>query len=152
VKPRITTIASNRAAHYNYAITSTVEAGVALLGTEIKAVREGRVDLRDAYASIENGEAWLNNAHISPYSKGSVHNHLPRRRRKLLLHREEIARLAGQVAQRGYTLIPLRLYIKGRVAKVELGLGKGKRQYEKRERIAERAVERDIQRAIRREK
>ena len=149
-RPALRVIAQNRSAFYDYTILATVEAGLALQGTEIKSVREGKVDLRDAYAFPENGELWMVNAHIAPYSKGGVHNHEPRRRRKLLLHREEIGRLTGQVAQRGYTLVPLRLYIKGRVAKVELGLASGKRQYEKRERIAEREAEREIQRGMKR--
>lgn len=149
-KPAFRVIAQNRAAFYAYAILDRYEAGLVLQGTEIKSVREGNVDLRDAYAAPENGELWLLNAHIAPYSKGGIRNHEPRRRRKLLLHRSELVRLTAEAAQRGFTIVPLRLYIKGRVAKVELGLARGKRQYEKRERIAERDAEREMQRAIRR--
>ncbi|MSQ13913.1 MAG: SsrA-binding protein SmpB [Dehalococcoidia bacterium] len=149
-KPAFRVIAQNRAAFYDYAILDRYEAGLVLQGTEIKSVREGKVDLRDAYATPENGELWLLNAHIAPYSKGGIHNHDPRRKRKLLLHRNELVKLTAEAAQRGYTIVPLRLYIKGRVAKVELGLARGQRQYEKRDRIAERDAERDMQRAIRR--
>lgn len=149
-KPAFRVIAQNRAAFYAYTILDRHEAGLVLQGTEIKSVREGKVDLRDAYAAPENGELWLLNAHIAPYSKGGVHNHDPRRRRKLLLHRNELVKLTAEAAQRGFTIVPLRLYIKGRVAKVELGLARGRRQYEKRERIAERDAEREMQRAIRR--
>lgn len=149
-KPPFRVIAQNRAAFYEYTILDRYEAGLVLQGTEVKSVREGKVSLSDSYAAPENGELWLLNAHIAPYSKASVHNHEPRRPRKLLLHRQELVKLAAQVAQRGYTIVPLRLYIKGRVAKVELGLARGKRQYEKRERIAEREAEREMQRAVRR--
>lgn len=149
-KPVFRVIAQNRSAFHNYAILERHEAGLVLLGTEIKSVREGKVDLSDAYAAAESGELWLLNAHIAPYSKGGIHNHQPRRPRKLLLHRQELIKLTDQAAQRGFTIVPLRVYIKGRVAKVELGLGRGKRQYEKRERIAERDAEREMQRAMRR--
>ena len=149
-KPAIQNVARNRSAFFNYAIVETHEAGVVLQGTEIKSVRDGQVDLSESYAFPQNGELWLLNAYIAPYSKGGVHNHEPRRRRKLLLHRTELHKLATQVAQRGYSIVALRMYIKGRVAKVEIGLGKGKRQYEKRESIAERETNREIQRALRR--
>lgn len=150
-QPHRRTIAVNRRATHDYDILETVEAGLVLTGTEIKSVRQGRVDLREAYAHPQGGEIWLYNAYIAPYSQGTVHNHEPRRPRKLLLHRGEIDYLAGRVAQKGLTLVPLRLYIKGRVAKVELGLARGKRHYEKRRAIAEREVQRQIQRALRRE-
>ncbi|MSQ11955.1 MAG: SsrA-binding protein SmpB [Dehalococcoidia bacterium] len=149
-KPKLLVIAQNRAVFANYTILESFEAGLILQGTEIKSLREGRVDLSDAYAFPENGELWLLNAHIPLYSKGGPHNHEPRRKRKLLLHHSEIVQLTAGVAQKGFTIVPLRLYIKKRVAKVELGLAKGKRQYEKRERIAEREVDRQIQRAMRR--
>lgn len=149
-KPLVRVVATNRKAYYDHAISETYEAGLVLLGTEIKSIREGKVDLRDAYAYPENGELWLHNAHIAPYAKASVYNHLSTRPRKLLLHRKELSTLMGQVTQKGYTLIPLRLYIKGRVAKIELGLARGKRQYEKRETIARREAQREMQRALRR--
>ena len=149
-KSAIETISRNAAATFNYAIIETYEAGVVLQGTEIKSVREGKVDLSESYAFPQNNELWLLNTYIAPYSKGNIHNHEVRRRRKLLLHKLQLQKLLSQVAQRGYSIVPLRLYIKGRVAKVELGLGKGKRQYEKREATAERESNREIQRAMRR--
>ncbi len=149
-KPVIQTISRNRSATFNYAIVETYEAGVVLQGTEIKSVREGKVDLSESYAFPQNGELWLLNTYIAPYTMGNIHNHEARQRRKLLLHKLQLNKLISQVAQRGYSIVPLRLYIKGRVAKVELGLGKGKRQYEKRESIAERESNREIQRALRR--
>jgi len=150
-EPRVRTIAVNRRAHHDYDILETYEAGLALTGTEIKSIRQGKVDLRDAYAYPLKGELWLYNLHIAPYSHGTVHNHDPRRPRKLLLHKDEISYLAGRVSQKGYTLVPLRLYIKGRVAKVELALVRGKREYQKKQDLVERAVQREIQRALRRE-
>jgi len=140
-------VASNRKAYHDFFIEETVEAGLVLTGTEIKSVRAGRVNLRDGYARIENGEAWLVNVHISPYEQGGRSTVDPRRDRKLLLHKAEIVRLAARCQSKGLTLVPLRIYLSGRRAKVEIGLAKGKRQYYKREAIARR----DAQRAMERE-
>ena len=131
-------IAVNRRATHDYFIDDRVEAGLVLTGTEIKSIREGRVNLREGYARVVNGEAWLHNVHIAPYEKGNRYNHEPLRDRKLLLHRDEISELIGKVRQRGYTLIPLRLYLKHGKAKVELGLARGKKQFDKRASIAKR--------------
>ncbi len=142
-------IATNRRAYHDYFVDDQVEAGLSLLGTEIKSIREGRVNIRDAYAVIDRGEAWLVNAHIAPYEHGSWTNHEPTRSRKLLLHKPQIAALASKSSQRGYTIIPLKLYLKNGRAKVELGVGRGKREYDKREAIARRDAEREIDRAVR---
>lgn len=148
---RIKPIADNRRAFFNYSIDDKVEAGVALTGSEIKSVREGRVDLRDGYARIDRGEAWLRNVHIARWPQASAWEpDDPMRARKLLLHRSQIGQLAGAASQRGYTIVPLRLYLKGGLAKVELGLAKGKRQYEKRQVIKERDARREMEVAIRR--
>lgn len=145
------TISVNRKARFDYEIVETIEAGLVLVGTEIKAIREGRVNLGDSYARPENGELWLVNAHISQYSAaGSYNNHEPTRPRKLLLHRGEITRLTRQIAAQGLTVVPLRLYIKRHRAKVELGLARGRRQYDKRQVIIERDREREARQAIRR--
>lgn len=144
-------VADNRRAFFNYHIEEKVEAGLALTGSEIKSVREGRVDLRDGYARIDAGEAWLRNVHIGRWPQASPWEpDDPMRRRKLLLHRDQIGHLAGAVSQRGYTLVPLRMYIKDGRAKVELGLARGKRQYEKRETIREREAKREMEAAVRR--
>ena len=142
------TIVTNRRARYNYDITETVEAGLVLMGTEIKAIREGRVNLSDSYAKPENGELWLVNAHISQYSAGSRNNHEPTRPRKLLLHKKQMAHLTRQVAERGLTLVPLRLYIRRHVAKVELGVGKGRKLHDKRRILVEKYREQEAQEAI----
>lgn len=142
------TITVNRKARHEYDIVETVEAGLVLTGTEIKAIREGRVNLADAYAKPEGGELWLVNAHISQYSAASYNNHEPTRPRKLLLHKDEVQRLSRQVAQKGFTLVPLRLYIKRHVAKVELGLARGRKQYDKRQVIIEREREREARQAV----
>lgn len=139
-------IATNRKAYHDYFVEETFEAGLVLTGTEIKSVREGKVNLRDSFARIEHGEAWVENMHVSPYTHGHREAPPATRRRKLLLHKEEIRRLGLKVQAKGLTLIPLRVYIKGNRAKVELGLAKGKRQYDKREAIAKRDAERDLQR------
>ncbi len=142
------TITVNRKARHEYDIVETVEAGLVLTGTEIKAIREGRVNLSDAYAKPEGGELWLVNAHISQYSSASYNNHEPTRPRKLLLHKDELQRLSRQVAQKGFTIVPLRLYIKRHVAKVELGLARGRRQYDKRQAIIEQEREREARQAV----
>jgi SsrA-binding protein len=143
-------VAVNRRAYHDYFVDEKYEAGVMLTGTEIKSVRNGRANLRDGYVRIDNGEAWLENVHISPYAQGNLMNQEPLRPRKLLLHRKEISSLIGKVKQKGYTLIPLRIYIARNRAKVEVGLARGKRQYDKREAIAARDAKREIERAMRR--
>lgn len=142
-------VASNRRAFHDYFIDEKVEAGLVLTGTEIKSIRAGRVNLREGYARVVNGEAWLSNVHIAPYEQGNRYNHEPMRDRKLLLHRGEISELMGKARQRGYTLIPLQLYLKHGKAKVELGLARGKKQYDKRESIAQRDAQREIERSLR---
>jgi SsrA-binding protein len=142
-------VASNRRAFHDYFIDEKVEAGLVLTGTEIKSIREGRVNLREGYVRIANGEAWLTGVHIAPYEQGNRYNHEPLRDRKLLLHRDQIDSLVGKSRQRGYTIIPLQMYLKGGRAKVELGLARGKKQYDKRAAIAEREAQRDIDRAPR---
>ncbi|MDR7544526.1 MAG: SsrA-binding protein SmpB [Armatimonadota bacterium] len=143
-------IASNRRARHEYHIEESLEAGLVLTGTEVKALRSGRASLGDAYARIENGEAWLYHLHIPPYEAGNIFNHDPLRTRKLLLHRRQIERLAGKVSQRGYTLVPLRLYFSRGRAKVEIALARGKKLYDKREAIGEREADREAQRAVKR--
>jgi SsrA-binding protein len=141
-------IAENRKALHDYHIVETCEAGIALLGTEVKSIREGRVNLRDSYGKVEGGEVWVFNISISPYSHRGYADHEPLRRRKLLLHRDEIRKLIGKTAERGFTLVPLRLYFsKGRV-KVALGLAKGKAAPDKREAIKRREVDRETRAAI----
>lgn len=141
-------IATNRRARHEYWIEETHEAGIALTGTEVKSLRAGHVILGDAFARVDRGEAWLLHLHISPYEQGNIQNHDPMRTRKLLLHKREIMRLGARVQQRGYTLVPLRLYFRNGVAKVELGLARGRHTYDKRERIAERDAERRIARSL----
>ncbi|MEO7663807.1 MAG: SsrA-binding protein SmpB [Candidatus Limnocylindrales bacterium] len=143
------TIALNRRARHEYAIEDVVEAGLVLFGTEIKSIRAGQVNLSDAYARIERGEAWLVGAHIAPWDTASRDNHVPKRDRKLLLHRKEIDQLLGKTKAKGLTLIPLRLYLgqRGR-AKVELGLGRGKQLHDKRRDIAERDAKRQMERDV----
>lgn len=142
-------IASNRRAHHDYEILETVEAGLVLLGPEVKSLRAGKANLSDSYAVLRRGEAFLLNAHVSPYANASRDNPDPRRERKLLLHRGELARLAGKVAERGLTLVPLALYWKDGRVKVELGLARGKRRIDKRETLKRREQEREIERAVR---
>ncbi|MEA3338052.1 MAG: SsrA-binding protein SmpB [Chloroflexota bacterium] len=144
----IKVIATNRKARYDYHINDTIEAGIVLTGTEIKSIRAGRVNLRDSFAQIRSGEAWLVGAHIAPYAHGNRENHEPRRDRKLLLHRREINKMAGRIQEKGWTLIPLRLYLKDGRAKVELGLAHGKRQYDKRQTIAKRDIDREMRRVV----
>ena len=149
--PRELVLADNRKARFNYAIDRTLEAGIALTGTEIKSVRAGRTNLSDGYAKIDRGQVWLRNVHIAPWQNAvGFEEHDPTRPRKLLLHRDEITGLTGSVSQQGYTLVPLRLYIKHGVAKVELGLAKGKRRYDKRQTIKERETRREMEAAIKR--
>src|SRR6266700_3232463 len=142
-------ITVNRQAYHDYTVERTMEAGISLVGTEIKSIREGKVNLRSSYAIIRNGEVWLENAHIAAYEHGNRYNHEPVRARKLLLHKREIDQLAGKIATKGLTLIPLKLYLKGGKAKIELGLCRGKKLYDKREAIAERDVKREMERVIR---
>jgi SsrA-binding protein len=142
------TIATNRKAFFDYEILDRFEAGLVLTGTEIKSIRAGKVDLRDAYARVQNGELWLVNAHIALYDAGSIYNHDPKRPRKLLMHREEIDKLRGIIAERGVTLIALSIFIKGHVAKVGLGLARGKRQYDKRRALMDKDLDREARRAL----
>ena len=143
------TIAVNRKASFDYHILERLEAGLVLTGTEIKSIRAGQVNIRDAYARPQNGELWLFNTHIAPYAQGGIHNHEPTRPRKLLLHKNQIRQMSGIVSQKQLTIVPLKLYVKGHVAKVELALVRGKRQYDKRRTIADREQDREAQRAVR---
>lgn len=143
-------IAVNRKATHDYEIMERVEAGMVLTGTEIKSLRAGRANLREAYARPEKGELWLVGAHIAHYAQGGVNNHEPTRPRKLLLHRDQLANLIISASQKGLTILPLRLYIRNHVAKVELGLARGRRQYDKRKVIARRDADRAMQQAMRR--
>jgi SsrA-binding protein len=142
-------VCQNKKAYHDYSIEETVEAGIQLLGTEVKSLREGKSNLKDSYVIIKNAEVFLLNCHISPYSHGNIMNHDPLRTRKLLLHEREIQRLKGMSQQKGYTLVPLKIYFKGQYAKVEVGLAKGKKLYEKRDTIREREAKRTIERAMR---
>jgi SsrA-binding protein len=141
------TIALNRKARHDYTIEETLEAGIVLTGTEIKSIRAHRVSLAEAYARIEHGEAWLIGAHIAPYEQGNRNNHEPTRTRKLLMHRDQIAELVGRTQAKGYTLVPLKLYIRNGMAKLELGVARGKKARDKRRTIAERDMRRDLERS-----
>jgi SsrA-binding protein len=141
-------IADNRKAFHDFHILETFEAGVALLGTEVKAIREGRVNLRDSYARAESGEIWAFNIHISPYTHRGYADHEPTRRRKLLLHRDEIRKLVGKTTERGMTLVPTRMYFKNGRVKLAIGLAKGKKEHDKRETIRRREAERETRAAI----
>ncbi len=141
-------IAANRKAYHDYSIDDTWEAGIVLTGTEVKSLRAGRASLVDGYADIEGGEAWLHGVHISEYTQGTWTNHAPRRKRKLLLNRAEIDKIERKVAERGYTLVPLALYWKDGRAKIEIGLARGKRQYDKRQSLAAKDARRDMERAV----
>jgi len=143
-------VAVNRRAFHDYFIDEKYECGIVLTGPEVKSLRAGRCNLRDGFARIDENEAWLENVHISPYEQANLMNHDPVRPRKLLLHRKQIATLIGKVRQKGYTLVPLRVYFVRNHAKVELGLARGKREYDKREAIAERDAKREIARVMRR--
>ena len=141
---------TNRKARHDYQILETYEAGIVLEGTEVKSLRQGRANLKDSFARVEKGEMFLHNLHISPYPNASRFNHDPDRKRKLLLHQWEIRRLLGKTVERGLTLIPLKLYFKGKVAKVELALCRGKKLYDRRKDIAEREAKRDLERRMKR--
>jgi SsrA-binding protein len=141
-------IAENRKAHHDYHLLETFEAGIALLGTEVKAIREGRVNLRDSFARVEDGEIFLYNVNISSYSHRGYADHEPLRRRKLLLHRQEIRKLIGKTVERGMTLVPVRLYFKNGRVKVAVSLAKGKKEYDKRETVKRRETDRETRAAI----
>jgi SsrA-binding protein len=141
-------VCQNRKAYHDYHIEDTLEAGIVLLGTEVKSLREGKANLKDSYVIIKNSEVFLLNCHISPYSHGNITNHDPLRIRKLLLHKREIESLRGRSLQKGYTLIPLKMYFKDSYAKVEIGIAKGKRLYERREKIKEQEAKRAIERVM----
>ncbi len=142
-------IATNRKAYHEYHIEDTLEAGLVLVGSEVKSVAAGKVSLTDAYCRVENGEMWVHNMHIAPYDPAARFNHEPRRKRKLLLHKWEIERLGSKAEQKGYTIVPLRLYFRNGKAKLEIGLVRGKRKYDKREAIRQRDIERELRRELR---
>jgi SsrA-binding protein len=146
--PMMRELASNRRARHDYHILETLEAGLRLSGTEVKAARTGKVQLKDSFVEVRNGEAWLVGVHISPYSHGNRENHLPERDRKLLLRKRQIDRLFGRTQLKGQTVIPLSVYLKGNWVKVEIALAQGKKQYDKRETIKERELDREAQAAI----
>ena len=141
-------MATNRKAKHEYFVEDTIEVGIVLTGTEVKSIRKGRCNIKDSYVLIENGEAYIYNMHISPYEQGNIYNQDPLRTRKLLLHKREIGKLAGFISQKGYALIPLTVYIKDGLVKIELSIAKGKKLYDKREDIAKKEVERKIQRQV----
>lgn len=144
------TVAVNRKARHDYFIVDTIECGIVLMGTEIKSVRDGKVNLKDGYAKIEKGELWLMNVHISPYEKASWYQHDPRQNRKLLLHKAELRKLGSKIKEKGFTLVPLSMYLKGgRLAKVALGVAQGKTAHDKRDAIIERDAKRSMAREIR---
>lgn len=149
---KIKVVATNRKAAHEYFLLERFEAGISLVGTEIKSIRAGQISLAEAYVQIDGHEAWLADAHIAPYEQGGIFNHEPRRRRRLLLHRSEINRLWNLVRQKGVTIIPTRVYLKDGRAKVEIAVAKGKKLYDKREAIAKRDVEREIQRQLRQDR
>jgi SsrA-binding protein len=150
-KTRERLYATNRRALHEYHLLETLEVGIALTGTEIKSVRAGKVNLREAYARVERGELWMHNAHISPYEAGNRYNHEPTRPRKLLAHTREIARLAGKASESGVTLVPLRMYDRDGHVKVALAVARGKHSYDKRAALAERDARREIERAVKRD-
>ena len=141
-------VATNRKAFHDYFVDETLEAGLVLVGSEIKSIRAGRVNLRDSYVAIRDDEAWLIGCHIAGYAQASYQDHEPRRERKLLMHRREILRWRGKVEQRGYTIVPLKMYMKSNRAKVEIGLVRGKRHYDKREAIRDRDQRREMAREM----
>lgn len=148
LKSNVKIVCQNKKAFHDYSIEETLEAGIQLLGTEVKSLRDGKANLKDSYVLIKNAEVFLFNCHISPYSHGNIMNHDPLRTRKLLLHRKEIERIRGKALQKGYTILPLKVYFKNSHAKVEIGLARGKKLYEKRETIKEREAKRTIERAM----
>ncbi len=148
VKGEVKVVAQNKKARHDYTIVDTIEAGLVLTGTEIKSVRAARINLKDGYAQIKKGEAWLVNVHIAPYEEGNIWNQDPTRTRKLLLHKKQIAKLEGEVKGTGMTLVPLKVYIKDGFAKVLIGLAKGKHDYDKRESIKRREQDRDLKRTM----
>lgn len=139
-------VATNKQARFQYEIVDYIEAGIVLQGTEVKSLRQGKVNFKDSYATIKEGEVLIVGMHISPYEQGNIFNHEPERIRKLLLHKQEIKRLTGKIQERGMTLVPIKIYFKEGRAKLELGLGKGKKLYDKRKDIAKRDTERELQR------
>ena len=147
-KKALRTIAQNKKAFHDYFVEESLEAGIELTGTEVKSLRQGRVNLKDSWCSVDKGEMWVNGVHISPYEQGNIFNRDPMRVRRLLLHKREIMRLFGLVKQDGYSLVPLSLYVKGSRVKVQVGLCKGKKKYDKRADLAAKAASRDIQRAL----
>jgi len=142
------TLAENRKARHDYFIEEAMEAGIELVGTEVKSIRGGKANLKDSYAEVRGGEIYIRNMHISPYEQGNIFNKDPLRDRRLLLHKNEIMRLAGFIAQQGYTLVPLSLYLKNGRVKVNLGVAKGKKNYDKRDAMLEKAAKRDIDRQM----
>lgn len=143
------TVAQNKKARHDYFIEDTYEVGIVLSGTEIKSIRAGKANIKDAFARIQNGEVFLHNAHISPYEQGNRYNHDPLRTRKLLLHKKEISKLIGQTKEKGYSLVPLKIYLKNGFAKMELALAKGKKNFDKRETLKQKDAKREIERAFR---
>lgn len=141
----IKTIAKNPTAYHNYIIEDTLEAGIVLFGTEIKSIRKGKANLKDTYANIKNGEMYIYGMHISPYEHGNIFNKDPLRDRKLLIHKKEIHKLIGLIKQKGYSLIPIELYFKGSFVKLKLGIGKGKKLYDKRQDLAKKDAQRQIE-------
>jgi SsrA-binding protein len=142
-------VATNRRARHEYEILETFEAGLVLRGTEVKSLRDGQVNFKDSYATIRNGEAWLRGCHISPYSHGTDANHEPERDRKLLLHKREITRIVGKTAEKGLTVVPLKIYFKGGRIKIEIGLARGKKLHDKRATLRERETKREMEKAAR---
>ncbi|MDM5339927.1 SsrA-binding protein SmpB [Fictibacillus enclensis] len=142
-------VAQNKKARHDYHIEETFEAGIVLQGTEIKAIRAGRINLKDSFARVQNGELFLHNMHVSPYEQGNRYNHDPLRTRKLLLHKKEITKLLGQTKEQGYSIVPLKLYLKNGFAKVLIGLAKGKKNYDKRQDLKKKDAKREIERAFR---
>lgn len=147
-KEEVKVVSQNKKARHDYFIEQTLEAGIVLSGTEVKSIRQGKVNLKESYATVEHGEVFINGMHISPYEQGNIHNKDPLRDRKLLLHRYEINKLIGYIQQKGMTLVPVQLYLKKGKVKLELGLAKGKKLYDKRDDIAERDAKREIDRKL----
>ncbi len=147
-KPRFKTIADNRRARHEYHLLEVFEAGIVLSGTEVKSIRQGRANLADSFARVEDGELWLYNCHISPYDHGNRFNHDPLRRRKLLMHQKQILKIKSQMQEKGLTIVPLKLYFKGNWAKIDLALARGKQLYDKRADIAKRETKRQLERIV----